>query len=101
MRSYDLMLSDTKMPVMDGEAFFAELVRRDPTFGRRVIFLTGDVVSREKRAFLERAGAPFPTKPCDLGDVRRLVRRVVAQNAGEGVRTPPRSSERTRRRSFA
>jgi CheY-like chemotaxis protein len=82
MRSYDLVLSDTRMPVMDGEAFFAELVRRDPTFRRRVIFLTGDVLSREKRAFLERTGAPFLTKPCDLGDVRRLVQRVVAQNAG-------------------
>ena len=82
MRSYDLVLSDTKMPVMDGEAFFAELVRRDPTFRRRVIFLTGDVLSREKRDFLEGTGAPFLTKPCDLGDVRRLVQQVVAQNAG-------------------
>ena len=82
MRSYDLVLSDTKMPVMDGEAFFAELVRRDPTFRRRVIFLTGDVLSRDKREFLEGTGAPFLTKPCDLGDVRRLVQRVVAQNAG-------------------
>jgi len=82
MRSYDLVLSDTKMPVMDGEAFFAELVRRDPTFRRRVIFLTGDVLSREKREFLEGTGAPFLTKPCDLGDVRRLVQQVVAQNAG-------------------
>jgi len=81
MRSYDLVLSDTKMPVMDGEALFAELVRRDPTFRRRVIFLTGDVLSREKREFLEATGAPFLTKPCDLGDVRRLVHRVVAQNA--------------------
>jgi two-component system NtrC family sensor kinase len=80
-RSYDLVVSDTKMPVMDGEAFFVELERRDPTFRRRFIFLTGDVLSREKREFLEGAGAPFLTKPFDLREVRRLVQRVLAANA--------------------
>ena len=83
-RRYDLVLSDTKMPVMDGETLFAELQRRDPTSRRRMIFLTGDVLSREKREFLEQTGVPFLTKPCDLGDVRRLVHRVVAQNASAG-----------------
>jgi signal transduction histidine kinase len=81
-RTYDGVLSDTKMPIMDGETFFAEAARRDPTFARRIIFLTGDVLSREKREFLERTGAPFLTKPCELKEVRRLVRRVLAQSPG-------------------
>ena len=78
--AYDLVLSDTKMPVMDGEAFYDALARLDPSWPRRIIFLTGDVLSREKREFLARTGAPFLTKPCDLHDVRRLLRVVLTAN---------------------
>ena len=76
-RAYDLIFSDTKMPVLDGEHFFEELERRFPAMVHRIIFLTGDALSREKRAFLERTGAPFLTKPCDLGEVRRLAHQVL------------------------
>jgi two-component system NtrC family sensor kinase len=74
---YDLVVTDTKMPVLDGPAFYEELRRRFPALRHRVIFLTGDVLSREKREFLERSGAPFLMKPCDLNDVRRLVHQVL------------------------
>ena len=84
-RAFDLVISDTKMPVMDGEAFYAEAVQRDRSIDRRIIFLTGDVLSRDKREFLERTGAPFLAKPCDLADLRRLVVRVVARNASASV----------------
>jgi CheY-like chemotaxis protein len=76
--AYDLIVSDTKMPVLDGEAFYAQLARDFPAISQRVIFLTGDVLSREKREFLERTGAPFLTKPFDLDEVRTLARRVLA-----------------------
>jgi len=70
---YDVVVSDTKMPEMDGEAFYDELSRRFPALRSRIIFVTGDVLSREKREFIERTHAPFLTKPCDLGELRRLV----------------------------
>jgi len=74
---YDIVVSDTKMPVMDGEAFFEEVAQRFPGLGSRFIFLTADVLSREKREFLERTGAPALSKPCDLAEVRRAVRRLI------------------------
>ena len=80
-RAFDLVVSDTKMPVMDGEAFFAEAARRYPALQRRFIFLTGDILSREKREFLEHTGAPYLAKPCDLTEVRRLVQRVADEPA--------------------
>jgi len=67
--------------VLDGEAFYAELERRFPALCRRFIFLTGDVLNSDRRAFLARIGAPFLTKPCDLDEVRRLIRRVVGAAA--------------------
>jgi signal transduction histidine kinase len=79
---YDLIISDSKMPVLDGEHFYAELERRYPHLRERILFLTGDVLSREKREFLERIGAPYLTKPCDLDEVRRTVQRILAQSGG-------------------
>jgi signal transduction histidine kinase len=73
--AYDLIVSDTKMPVLDGEAFYAQVAQRFPKLRQRIIFLTGDVLSREKRRFLEETGAPFLTKPCDLDDLRHMVAR--------------------------
>jgi signal transduction histidine kinase len=74
---YDLVVSDTKMPVMDGVELFHEIERRFPTLSKRIIFVTGDVLDAEKRRFLESSGAPFLTKPFELGEVRRVVRRVL------------------------
>jgi len=76
--TYDVIVSDTKMPQLDGEGLYAELDRRYPALRDRMIFLTGDVLSREKRAFLEQTGRPFLEKPCDLKELRRLVHRVAA-----------------------
>jgi len=78
---YDVIVSDTRMPVLDGEGFWAELEQRFPRLCRRTIFLTGDVLNSDKRAFLARIGAPFLTKPCDLDEVRRMIRRVVGTAA--------------------
>ena len=75
---YDLILSDTKMPALDGERFYGELVNRFPALRNRIIFLTGDVMSREKRGFLDATGAPSLFKPFTPEEVRRLVRRVAA-----------------------
>ena len=76
---YDAVVSDTKMPVMDGEGFFGEVMQRFPGLRHRILFLTGDVLSREKRAFLEATGAPVLTKPCDLDEVRRTVNGLLAR----------------------
>src|SRR5439155_24766220 len=73
--AFDLVVSDTKMPVMDGVELFRELERRFPALRRRIIFVTGDVLDAEKRQFLESSGAPFLMKPFDLSEVRNVVRR--------------------------
>jgi signal transduction histidine kinase len=74
---YDLILTDTKMPVLDGQEFFEELVRRYPTMRRRIAFITGDVLTPDKRAFLEGTGAPTLEKPFNLDALRRTVQRLL------------------------
>jgi signal transduction histidine kinase len=79
---YDMIISDTKMPVLDGERFYAELARRYPRLRERILFLSGDVLSREKREFLERTGAPYLSKPFDLVELRATVQRILSRKAG-------------------
>jgi len=82
-RAYDLVLSDTKMPRMDGEHFYAEVERRFPQLRRRIVFVTGDILNREKHAFLERTGAPHLLKPFHLPEVRQLVHRMLVAPGDE------------------
>src|SRR5439155_927587 len=49
-RGYDLILTDTKMPVLDGVEFYRALERRFPQLCRRLIFVTGDLLDPEKRS---------------------------------------------------
>ena len=77
-RGYDLIVTDTKMPVLDGIEFYHALERRFPQYCRRLIFVTGDVLDAEKRSFLASTGAPCLPKPFDLDEVGRVVHRLLA-----------------------
>jgi two-component system NtrC family sensor kinase len=76
-QTYDLILCDIKMPEVDGPALYREIQRRCPDLVQRFIFLTGDILSREAAAFLERTGAPSLSKPFRLEELRRLTQEVL------------------------
>jgi two-component system sensor histidine kinase/response regulator len=84
-QAFDLVLSDTKMPIMDGVQFYREVERRFPSLRRRVIFVTGDALDPEKRQFLESLEMPFLIKPFDFSAVRDLMRRRLADADGAGA----------------
>jgi PAS domain S-box-containing protein len=83
---YDLILSDIRMPELDGPSLYRELERRDPRLLRRMIFLTGDTLSPGTREFLEKTGAPCLAKPFALNDVRDIVQQVLQTPGGELAR---------------
>jgi PAS domain S-box-containing protein len=70
---YDLMISDLSMPEMDGRQLYEAVRQRHPDLAGRIIFVTGDTVSPSSRAFLERTGNRWLSKPFSLGEVERLV----------------------------
>jgi CheY-like chemotaxis protein len=76
-RAYDLILSDIRMPGLDGPGLYRELERRHPGLARRFIFVTGDTQSPETAEFLRRTAAPNLTKPFVLEEIRRVVQRVL------------------------
>src|SRR5205809_5824099 len=55
--SYDLVLSDIRMPELDGLGLYQEVRRLHPEMARRFVFLTGDRLSSETGKFLATAGA--------------------------------------------
>jgi CheY-like chemotaxis protein len=76
---YDLILSDIRMPNLDGPTLYREIELRHPRLMRRFIFLTGDIISPEIAQFLEHTGVPYLRKPFTLKMVREVVQRALAE----------------------
>jgi PAS domain S-box-containing protein len=76
---YDVIISDLFMPGMDGVALYKEINALDPDLARRIIFVTGDTVSAQSRAFLERTGNRWLAKPFNLAEVEQTVGNFVAE----------------------
>jgi signal transduction histidine kinase/CheY-like chemotaxis protein len=73
---YDVILCDVKMPVLDGQELHRRLQRSRPELVSRLVFITGDSLSPDTSAFLERTRLPVLMKPFHVDDVRRVVHRV-------------------------
>jgi PAS domain S-box-containing protein len=70
---YDLILLDIKMPGMNGIEFYNHLKDIAPSLQRKVVCITGDVISAKNKAFLEKAKIPCITKPFAVDE---LIHRV-------------------------
>jgi CheY-like chemotaxis protein len=76
-RSYDLLLSDMRMPEIDGPSLYRMLEQEYPHLLRRVIFLTGDTLNPETKMFLDQSAVPCLTKPCTVTEIRRAIQQVL------------------------
>jgi len=76
---FDVIITDLKMPGMDGASFYRQVRQRDPALARRIIFITGDTVSPDTRAFLQRVSNPVLSKPFKIGPLRDAIEAVLSQ----------------------
>jgi len=70
---YDLILSDIRMPELDGKQLFAFLEENMPEYKERVIFLTGDTENPATMEFLIHANCPYLSKPIEIPTLLKLL----------------------------
>ena len=76
-RSFDLVLSDLRMPDLDGPAMFDAIRETRDDLVSRIAFITGDTMSTRIRDFLQESERPYIEKPITPQDVRDLVHQML------------------------
>jgi two-component system NtrC family sensor kinase len=74
---YDVILTDIRMPDVDGRALYEEIEAHWPGQASRVVFVTGDTLASELREFVCRSGRLVIEKPFLPSEVRRIVDEVA------------------------
>ncbi|UEM21523.1 PAS domain S-box protein [Skermanella mucosa] len=75
----DLVISDIRMPELDGPGLYRELETRHPGLLKRIVFVTGDTLGDGVRDFLGETGVPVLEKPYEPADLRAVVARLVGE----------------------
>jgi CheY-like chemotaxis protein len=75
--SYDVILSDLRMPELDGVGLYRELHRHYPSLLRRLAIVSGTTEPAEYSTFLETTGVPILNKPFAVEDLYRIVQRLL------------------------
>ena len=73
-RRYDLVVTDLRMPGLEGPALYRALRARYPEQPPRVIFMSANTGIDEYASFLAETGEPF-----NLADMRQVVMQVLSQ----------------------
>lgn len=77
LAAYDLIISDARMPELDGPGLCRALEARRSDALRRFLFLTTPDSREAHEAFLAATGVPALTKPIGLDDLRSVVRQMI------------------------
>ena len=80
-REYDAILTDLRMPEMDGPELYRQIEQRWPQRARLVAFITGDALSPTVQTFLAGTGQPYLEKPFVPAEVRKIVQEIVSAAA--------------------
>ncbi len=80
-RTFDAILSDIKMPGLDGPGFHGAVLDRNPGLAKRVGFITGDTLTPRVSTFLTGSGQPHLEKPITPDEVLGLVAGLIEKGS--------------------
>ncbi|UCE18377.1 MAG: response regulator [Gemmatimonadota bacterium] len=74
---YDLILTDVKMPGIDGRQLYNRIVASYPEQAKRILFITGYAISPDLRDFFDKTGIPHIEKPFDIDTLKRTIQKSL------------------------
>jgi two-component system NtrC family sensor kinase len=74
---YDVIVSDVRMPQMNGMQMYRKLLETRPELAGRVLFVTGDLIDPETAEFVRKVDAPTIAKPLDIHEVVNAVKAIA------------------------
>lgn len=81
-KDYDLIISDVKMPTLDGRKLYEHIKATNPELVESIVFITGDTASADTKAFLKEIGNLRLEKPFDIEELRGAIREALKGDGG-------------------
>ena len=82
---YDAVISDLRMPRLDGPGLYRAIEQRYPALRKRIGFITGDNLSAGIQKFLETAKVSCLDKPFGRDELRRLLAHLLPERVNSPV----------------
>ncbi|MFC1939974.1 PAS domain S-box protein [Chloroflexota bacterium] len=76
---YDVILLDIKLPGMSGIEIYEQLQKSSKSLTKKVIFITGDVMSVDTMVFIKSSQTPYIAKPFDTEKLVKEIDRILSQ----------------------
>ncbi len=76
-QTFDVIVSDIRMPGLSGVDLFDWLKVQRPAMTRRILYTTGDSFDVKTREFLEASQVPYLGKPFDLKQLKQSLERLL------------------------
>jgi len=74
---YDVIITDVRMPGMNGLELYTLAVRKMPAMKHRIIFITGDVMGADIKAFISNNNIPFLAKPFRMNELEEMIGNIL------------------------
>ena len=78
---YDIILSDYKMPSMNGDMFYKKIIKLEKSLEDRLIFITGDTINTKTQRFLRSINVPYLSKPFNIDELNSTIQSVALKMA--------------------
>ncbi len=80
-QDYDLVITDFKMPLMNGKDLYHWISENRPQLTRHVVFVTGDTACTDTQTFFEKIGNRYLAKPFKIEEVKEAIQETLQRSA--------------------
>ncbi len=78
-KDYDLVITDIKMPLLDGKGLYEKIKEEKLISPKRVILTSGDVLGYETMEFIGKERVSFLVKPFKIKELLNLIERILKE----------------------